>query len=80
MGKKKKRAELEEEPQTTSENHEPQNELDLLNNKKKKKKKRDKQIDDASKELPTVSIAVPGSIIDNAQSLELATRVISLSI
>lgn len=27
------------------------------------------------KDTPTVSIALPGSIIDNAQSLELATRV-----
>ncbi|XP_031276572.1 putative methyltransferase C9orf114 [Pistacia vera] len=80
MGKKKKRAELEAEPHTTSENHEPQNELDLSNNKmkkKKKKKKRDHQNDDASNELPTVSIAVPGSIIDNAQSVELATRLAS---
>ncbi|KAJ0093877.1 hypothetical protein Patl1_25420 [Pistacia atlantica] len=79
MVKKKKRAELEAELQSTSENHEPQNELDLSNNKKKKKKKkkRDYQNDDASNELPTVSIAVPGSIIDNAQSLELATRLAS---
>ncbi|XP_044498110.1 putative methyltransferase C9orf114 isoform X2 [Mangifera indica] len=75
MGKKKKRTELEVEPQTTSEYHGPQNELDLSNSAiKKKRKKRDKQNDDASNEIPTVSIAVPGSIIDNAQSLELATR------
>ncbi|PSS33881.1 Methyltransferase [Actinidia chinensis var. chinensis] len=43
--------------------------------KKKSKKKRENEKDDAEPEAtPTVSIAVPGSIIDNAQSLELATR------
>ncbi|TXG71991.1 hypothetical protein EZV62_000570 [Acer yangbiense] len=81
MGKKKKRAELEPEPELVDD-RETRNELDPANGdsnektkkKKKKKKKRDKQNDDASKELPTVSIALPGSIIDNTQSYELATR------
>ncbi|KAL5782555.1 hypothetical protein ACOSP7_007584 [Xanthoceras sorbifolium] len=82
MGKKKKRAELEPELQLID-NRQTKNELDLANGdshdnekkkKKKKKKKIDKQNDDAPKEVPTVSIAVPGSIIDNTQSYELATR------
>ncbi|GMH28468.1 hypothetical protein Nepgr_030311 [Nepenthes gracilis] len=41
---------------------------------KKKKKKRQKEEGVQRKFIPTVSIAVPGSIMDNAQSLELATR------
>ncbi|KAJ0976099.1 hypothetical protein J5N97_018064 [Dioscorea zingiberensis] len=41
---------------------------------KKKRKKRDEEEQEQRKETPpTVTIAVPGSIIDNAQSLELAT-------
>ncbi|CAH9091497.1 unnamed protein product [Cuscuta europaea] len=44
------------------------------NAKKKKNKKFEGSNINASNELPTVSIALPGSIIDNAQSLELATR------
>ncbi|KAL5541623.1 hypothetical protein UlMin_009333 [Ulmus minor] len=74
MGKKKKR-EGEEE------NQKPENEVEQLElsngdsqKKRKRKKKKDKKEDDEPKEIPTVSIAVPGSIIDNAQSLELATR------
>ncbi|KAJ4722405.1 Methyltransferase C9orf114 protein [Melia azedarach] len=81
MGKKKKRAGLELEPapelQEAINNNESQNVDgdDSHDNKKhKKNKKRDKQNDDAPKDVPTVSIAVPGSIIDNTQSLELATR------
>lgn len=83
MGKKKKRGGLEPELKeaATGENHESQNELSLANgdsssydNKKKKKRKRDQLNDDAPIEVPTVSVAVPGSIIDNTQSLELATR------
>lgn len=89
MGKKKKRGGLEPELKeaATGENHESQNELSLANgdsssydNKKKKKSKRDQLNDDAPIEVPTVSVAIPGSIIDNTQSLELATRVpLSLS-
>lgn len=86
MGKKKKRAGLELEPapelQEAINNNESQNVDgdDSHDNKKhKKNKKRDKQNDDAPKDVPTVSIAVPGSIIDNTQSLELATRVRLLS-
>ncbi|KAI4317781.1 hypothetical protein L6164_025623 [Bauhinia variegata] len=41
--------------------------------KLKKKEKIDKE-DEEPKEIPTISIAVPGSIIDNTQSFELATR------
>lgn len=43
--------------------------------KKKKKKRQEEQKGGDSNETPTVSVAVPGSIIHNAQSLELATRV-----
>lgn len=58
------------------------NEVELVNgsrdNKQKKKNNKKRIFGDEEKievkETPTVSIAVPGSIIDNAQSLELATR------
>lgn len=43
--------------------------------KKRKKKRKEEQKDVDLNQTPTVSIAVPGSIIDNTQSLELATRV-----
>lgn len=46
------------------------NESEKRNKKKKKNKK--------NNIIPTVSIALPGSIIDNTQSFELATRVIFL--
>lgn len=80
MAKKKKRTDSEAE----TEANEPQNE-ELANGdthkmkkklKQKEKKKKIEMEDDESKEIPTVSIAVPGSIIDNAQSYELATRVL----
>ncbi|XP_043696945.1 putative methyltransferase C9orf114 [Telopea speciosissima] len=83
MGKKKRR----ERTETDAENGEEKNELknganvklingDAEGNKEEKKKKKRKQENnnDTTKEIPTVSIAVSGSIIDNAQSLELATR------
>ncbi|EEF45365.1 putative methyltransferase C9orf114 [Ricinus communis] len=83
MGKKKKRAEAEAQTETeTVENHEPVNDVvvngdsDRKKKKKKKEKERNerKKEENESKETATISIAVPGSIIDNAQSLELATR------
>lgn len=87
MAKKKKRAELEageklEEGRNLKERekHDLDNNVDLVSgepNKKKNKKKhkRDKTgTDEVGYESPTVSIALPGSIIDNTQSLELATR------
>lgn len=63
------------------------NEVELVNgsrdNKQKKKNNKKRIFGDEEKievkETPTVSIAVPGSIIDNAQSLELATRVFAIS-
>ncbi|KAL3507957.1 hypothetical protein ACH5RR_033339 [Cinchona calisaya] len=76
MGKKKKereRAEREAEEQEIAN-------LELVNGdsnekkQKKKKRKNKEQNDVESYETPTVSIALPGSIIHNAQSLELATR------
>ncbi|XVF28905.1 hypothetical protein REPUB_Repub15cG0073000 [Reevesia pubescens] len=88
MGKKKRRveAEAEAEPKTNSQTEtetdtETETNLSLLNGdspkkKKKKKTKAEKETNSESKadEIPTVSIAIAGSIIDNAQSLELATR------
>ncbi|KAL7123946.1 hypothetical protein ABFS83_14G016000 [Erythranthe nasuta] len=47
---------------------------------KKKRKNKDKvkelenDVVSLSAEIPTITVAIPGSIIDNAQSLELATR------
>ncbi|KAJ7954920.1 Methyltransferase C9orf114 protein [Quillaja saponaria] len=84
MGKKKKRtvSEAEVEEKTEPELLGPKNEEEELVNgephkiqkhRKEKKKKKEKNENEAI-EIPTVSIAVPGSIIDNAQSLELATR------
>ncbi|XP_020254388.1 putative methyltransferase C9orf114 homolog isoform X2 [Asparagus officinalis] len=45
-----------------------------VRNQKKRKRKERKEKERKRKEIPTVSIAVAGSIIDNAQSPELATR------
>ncbi|OMO61227.1 SNF2-related protein [Corchorus capsularis] len=91
MGKKKKRAEVETESEAEtkkneSENNQTETETNLSLNgdspKKKKKKKKAKAEEKTNSEakadeLPTVSIAIAGSIIDNAQSLELATRLAS---
>ncbi|XP_022866970.1 putative methyltransferase C9orf114 homolog isoform X2 [Olea europaea var. sylvestris] len=82
---KKKRREIEEET-----NNGAQNDVSIANgdfeshekHPKEKKKHREKEKarkkDTVSlqKEMSTVSIAVPGSIINNAQSFELATRVV----
>lgn len=84
---KKKRREIEEET-----NNGAQNDVSIANgdfeshekHPKEKKKHREKEKarkkDTVSlqKEMSTVSIAVPGSIINNAQSFELATRVLSI--
>ncbi|CAM8915084.1 unnamed protein product [Rhodiola kirilowii] len=48
--------------------------------KKKRVKKEEEGGEDGLKGVPTVSIAVAGSIIDNAQSLELATRRLGLDL
>lgn len=80
MGKKKRT-----DPEADTELSGPQNEGEHANGdthkmkkklKKEEKKRKLKMKDDEAKEIPTVSIAVPGSIIDNAQSYELATRVL----
>ncbi|KAE8662329.1 OB-fold-like, putative isoform 2 [Hibiscus syriacus] len=79
MGKKNKKGEAEiNSPDETLAR------LSLLNadaagshNKKKQKPKAEKVTDGETKkadEIPTVTIAIAGSIVDNAQSLELATR------
>jgi hypothetical protein len=80
MGKKKQRLnpdeETEPEPNPTNGNNEDSHSDKNLKLKKKKNKKI------KTNEIPTVSIAVPASIIDNVPTLELATRVpnsISLS-
>uniref|UniRef100_M1AI05 RNA methyltransferase n=1 Tax=Solanum tuberosum TaxID=4113 RepID=M1AI05_SOLTU len=78
MGKKKKRAEREAESELLStETINEQNDLHIANGDSKKiKKKKTKEVKEESvlKEKPTVSVALAGSIIDNTQSLELATR------
>lgn len=67
MGKKKKKR---DEAELVNGNSDEAN-----HREKNKKKKERREIErDEPKEIPTVSIAVAGSIIDNAQSLELATR------
>lgn len=78
---KKKRTDSDAEPEVNK----PQNEDDLVDGgahkmKKLKEKKKQKSEEERTeaKEIPTVSIAVAGSIIDNTQSFELATRVCKL--
>ncbi|KAK1395223.1 putative RNA methyltransferase, nucleic acid-binding, alpha/beta knot methyltransferase [Heracleum sosnowskyi] len=76
---KKKRVDSEPDSQL---NNQLQNEPSCVNgsnsdDKTHKKKKKKKHMEEKSielKERPTVSIALPGSIIHNAQTLELATR------
>lgn len=71
MGKKKKQrltTDAETEPESNPING---NIDDSHSNKKLKKIKKNK----TNEEIPTVSIAVPASIIDNVPTLELATRV-----
>ena len=82
MGKKQKKAEAETDAGRV-ENDKAENELELTNgdsHKKKKKKNKERNESDKevikAKEIPTVSVAISGSIINNAQSLELATRVL----
>ncbi|KAF3649884.1 putative protein phosphatase 2C 70-like [Capsicum annuum] len=82
MGKKKKRGESEAEWEPLNiERNKEQNDVHLGNGdsqeQKKKKKKKSKEMvkeENVLKEKPTVSIALAGSIVDNTQSLELATR------
>ncbi|XP_041001036.1 putative methyltransferase C9orf114 homolog isoform X1 [Juglans microcarpa x Juglans regia] len=74
MAKKKRRAEAESESGPNAPDAR-QNDVELVNgNPRKKIKKKKKRTDEETEEIPTVSIAVPGSIIDNTQSFELATR------
>ncbi|KAF8016914.1 hypothetical protein BT93_H2193 [Corymbia citriodora subsp. variegata] len=88
MAKKQKRragAEAEAEPAKAT-GVEPRNELlnggggggprDEPGKRSGKKKRRECGGGGESRGIPTVSIAVAGSIIDNAQSYELATRVV----
>lgn len=76
--KKEERSERVVEAQD-AEKSRPEIESEVVNSDSKDKKKKKEKLKErngaVSNELPTVSIALPGSIIDNAQSLELATRV-----
>ncbi|KAG8502158.1 hypothetical protein CXB51_000073 [Gossypium anomalum] len=85
MGKKKDKKRLEREAETNSP-AETQTDLTLLNaagdshRKKKPKTKPEKETNGETKkadDIPTVTVAIAGSIVDNAQSLELATRLAS---
>ncbi|KAL0368009.1 UNVERIFIED_CONTAM: putative methyltransferase C9o [Sesamum calycinum] len=74
MGKKEKRETEQNDVSAANGGSESQEK-----HRKKKRKNREKVEEpqnDAvlATDIPTVTIAVPGSIIDNAQSLELATR------
>lgn len=95
MGKKKKRDEPEAVEASNAEASEVlelvngddshQTKQEKRKKKKKKHKGDEKGASPAGEPrasvIPTVSVAVPGSIVDNAQSLELATRVfLSLSL
>lgn len=85
MGKKKDKKRFEREAETNSP-AETQTDLSLLNaagdshRKKKPKTKPEKETNGETKkadDIPTVTVAIAGSIVDNAQSLELATRLAS---
>ncbi|KAL3828813.1 hypothetical protein ACJIZ3_017615 [Penstemon smallii] len=71
MGKKK-----EKQHETEQNGSSFSNEKHPKKKRKKGEKPKDQQNDCVSlaNEIPTVSIALPGSIIDNVQSFELATR------
>ncbi|KAL4556539.1 hypothetical protein LXL04_039195 [Taraxacum kok-saghyz] len=72
---KKKRDEVDAEPQVL--NHGNDGSHDTKKKKKNKtieKEQKKALVDDVDITTPTVSIALPGSIIDNTQSFELATR------
>ncbi|PON80137.1 methyltransferase C9orf114 protein [Parasponia andersonii] len=76
MAKKKKREAEAENPEKQDQDNEAENH-ELPNgdsHKRKKKKKIDKKERFEAKDIPTVTVAVAGSIIDNTQSYELATR------
>lgn len=73
MGKKKKRTEAEAEAEAL----EPEIKADdIVNGDSHKKTKKKKHKNDKAALIPTVTVAIAGSIIHNAQSLELATRVL----
>ncbi|GLT78456.1 hypothetical protein SLA2020_499920 [Shorea laevis] len=76
MAKRKKRAEAE--PETGGNNSEERKtgdqNLDFVNGDSQQSKKKEKKKNKKAKESSTVSIAIAGSIIHNAQSLHLATR------
>ncbi|XP_021861662.2 uncharacterized protein [Spinacia oleracea] len=84
MGKKKSKLQVEAEGE--AEQHQKQQEesplkstTELINgdidsSEAKRKKKKRKKEQQKSKTIPTVSIAIPSTIIGNAQSHELATR------
>ncbi|GKV38532.1 hypothetical protein SLEP1_g46437 [Rubroshorea leprosula] len=77
MAKRKKRAD-KAEPETGAKNSEERitedQNLDFVNGDSQHSKKREKKKNKKAKESSTVSIAIAGSIIHNAQSLELAPR------
>ena len=88
MGKKKHKRPESESEALDGGDFEARHETELINGcssetKKKKKKRKKQNVENEEIEgekrkpisKPTVSMAVSGSIIDNAQSLELATRV-----
>ncbi|KAK7270015.1 hypothetical protein RIF29_22860 [Crotalaria pallida] len=73
MGKKNKRREADAETELNTVNGDySDNSQNAKKLKKKEKKKKNKNKDE--NEIPTVSIAVAASIIDNVPTLELATR------
>ncbi|KAL2463796.1 Nucleic acid-binding [Forsythia ovata] len=80
MAKKKRReteGEINNEAQNTqslANGDSPSLEKQPKKKKKSREKEKERKNDTVLSEISTVSIAVSGSIIDNAQSLELATR------
>lgn len=81
MGKKNKRTGADAGPELNATNGHCDDSQNAKKLKKKKntEKEKVKDQDEAGKQIPTVSIAVPASIIDNVPTLDLATRVTAIS-
>ena len=72
---KRSQSETEHQEQTKQSNEVFNGDANTEEPKRTKKKKKNKHHSEEIKVIPTVSIAIPSSIIGNAQSDELATRV-----
>lgn len=77
MGKKERKREIAQNDASFENGGSDSHEKHAKKKRKNREKVKEQQNDavPSSTEMPTITVAIPGSIIDNAQSLELATRV-----